>query len=333
MNSSDRSKGRSLLFKKVRMKSRERTSILLYALMVYTVLQFFWWSYLIFDLYHDIFLLQGTLAELSEGESVVQIKEELTKKRWMIIGEGGVFLSIIILGFYLVLRARKREFSLAKQQTNFILSVTHELNTPLAAVKLNLSTLLQRKLGDEGRVKLLKMSSYETDRVIRLVNNILTTSRLESKGYKLNKTNIDLKNHFQAYLDQYSSQFKRNLNVHFDVHNSFTTDVTALEIILYNLVDNAVKYSEENQSVDIQFVQKNGILEIMVTDRGKGISENEQPQVFKKFYRIENEETRTTKGTGLGLYLVYNFVDILKGRITINSSEMGTVFTVSLPEQ
>jgi signal transduction histidine kinase len=70
-----------------------------------------------------------------------------------------------------------------------------------------------------------------------------------------------------------------------------------------------------------------------VTDRGKGISENEQPQVFKKFYRIENEETRTTKGTGLGLYLVYNFVDILKGRITINSSEMGTVFTVSLPEQ
>ena len=315
------------------MKSRERTSILLYALMVYTILQFFWWSYLIFDLYYDMFLLQETLAKLSGSDSAMQLKEELIKKRWMIIGEGGVFLSIIILGFYLVLRARNREFSLARQQTNFILSVTHELNTPLSAVKLNLSTLLQRQLGEEGRTKLLRMSSIETDRVIRLVNNILTTSRLESKGYELNRVEIDLQKHFQQYLDQYSNQFNRKLEVHFDVKKTFNTDVTALEIILYNLVDNAVKYSAENDQVDVQFVQKNDVLEMRVKDRGRGIPVDEQAQVFKKFYRIENEETRTTKGTGLGLYLVHTFASILKGSVSIDSNESGTVFTVIIPEQ
>lgn len=263
----------------------------------------------------------------------MQLKEELIKKRWMIIGEGGVFLSIIILGFYLVLRARNREFSLARQQTNFILSVTHELNTPLSAVKLNLSTLLQRQLGEEGRTKLLRMSSIETDRVIRLVNNILTTSRLESKGYELNRVEIDLQKHFQQYLDQYSNQFNRKLEVHFDVKKTFNTDVTALEIILYNLVDNAVKYSAENDQVDVQFVQKNDVLEMRVKDRGRGIPVDEQAQVFKKFYRIENEETRTTKGTGLGLYLVHTFASILKGSVSIDSNESGTVFTVIIPEQ
>ncbi len=320
---------------------RKRLTFFMYLLMGYTILQFFWWTYLIFELNAEIISLEQQILHIAPQSELAQkialtgdLHETLHKKKLMVIGESSVFLLILLAGFYLIKRSLDKEASLARKETNFLLSVTHELNTPLASIHLNLETLKRKDLSENQREHLLQTTSEASNRLQHIVNNILTASRMEAKGYSVNTSNIDLAEHMTGFMAKIESLYpqKFSLAINTGTRHSFDIDVIALDTILGNLVENASKYSPAGSEIDIIISHRNNRLIIEVTDRGIGIPEAEHDRIFEKFYRIGSEKTRTTKGTGLGLYLVKKLIDALHGSISFRSAEnRGTVFTVEIP--
>lgn len=307
--------------------------------MGYTILQFFWWTYLIFELNADIIHLERIIVQLSDSSSEAQLilaKGNLDsvffKKKMMILGEGGVFLLILLTGFYLIKRSHDKELDLAKQEQNFMLAITHELNSPLAAIKLNIETLMKRSLSPEKIKMVLTRTAQESERLNHLVNNVLATSRMEKTGFELFPENVDLVNHLNSLVHKYSIYFPQRIDMVTDKELFAEIDVLAFELILQNLIENASKYSENNSPIEIRLKLKDGQICLKVIDLGIGINDEEKQKVLSKFYRVGDESTRKSKGTGLGLYLINSLVDQMNGKLTItNNAPKGTIFTVEIP--
>ncbi|MFM9009214.1 MAG: sensor histidine kinase [Bacteroidota bacterium] len=163
-----------------------RPLLLFYVLVVYVILQFSWWAYMIIDLNTEVIRTRMEvtsllgLDEAATREQSAAYNEILQKKVRMVYGEGIVFLGLLVFGMYKIRVAFRNEFRLAQQQKNFLLSITHEFKSPLAAVKLNLQTLQRRKLEPEQEQRLLSSSILETERIHELVENILLAARLEN---------------------------------------------------------------------------------------------------------------------------------------------------------
>ena len=145
-----------------------KSKILIYLLAFYVLLQVIWWGYQIIDL--------GALAD--------QSTEDTSRRIFMIIGEGGVFILILMAGFWKIQQSIGKEIELSKRQNNFMLSVTHELKTPLTSIQLVLQTLMKRKLKEEDKEDLLSKALSANQRLAVLIDNILNASRLENDGFK-----------------------------------------------------------------------------------------------------------------------------------------------------
>ena len=307
--------------------------------MGYTILQFFWWTYLIFELNAEIIHLEKIIVQLSDSSQEAQLimaKGNLDsvffKKKMMILGEGGVFLLILLTGFYLIKRSHDKEIELAKQEQNFMLAITHELNSPLAAIKLNIETLMKRSLSPEKVKMVLSRTAQESERLNHLVNNILATSRMEKTGFELYPENVDLVSHVQSLVKKYGVYFPQKFVVRTDTELVADIDVLAFELILQNLIENASKYSDDESDIEIRLKSKPNQICLKVIDTGIGISDEEKQKVLTKFYRVGDESTRKSKGTGLGLYLVSSLVDEMNGKLLItNNAPKGTIFTVEIP--
>ncbi|MEZ4937481.1 MAG: HAMP domain-containing sensor histidine kinase [Crocinitomicaceae bacterium] len=296
---------------------RKTTIILIYFLSFYIILQFVWWGYHLFQL----------------NEQVLESESELNKKYMMIIGEGVVFFSILLFGIVRLMRSIKKEIELNRQKRNFLLSVTHELKTPLASIKLNLQTIKKRQLDQELQNKLIHKSEAEIVRLENIVNNILAVTRIESKSQLSEKENIDLselvKNQVQLMSENFGKNHHFNQHIQKGVH--WNGDPGLFQLILSNLIENAIKYSSENTEIEINLTLQNGKVELIVKDQGIGISKEEREKIFNKFYRAGNEEVRQTKGTGLGLYLVKSLVGHYNGEIQVKTEEnKGTEFRIIL---
>ena len=158
---------------------------LIYLLVVYVILQFSWWLYLIFSLYKKIYINQALLEQ----------------KKWMLFGEGSVFILILLLGVLFILRAFKFERELSRQQENFVLSITHELKTPISSVKLYLQTLQKRELDLEKRNEIYDRSLTEINRLDGLVSNLLLTRSIENATFFMNKQPAELSNFIQSKIE------------------------------------------------------------------------------------------------------------------------------------
>lgn len=299
--------------------------VLFYILVAYVFLQFCWWAYLIFDLNLEIHELKLTVYQGNE----VALEGSLQSKIWMIFGEGTVFLSLLFLGFYQVKKAFQREVALAEQQRNFLLSITHELNSPLASVKLYLQTLLSRDVSTDKRNQILNNALSENERLNKLVDNVLIATRLDNSTYTFYFENINWSDFIETLVKENPKAENRDISLKIQPNIEAPMDKTALASITLNLLENAIKYSNEG-TIAIQLQQKeNGIISLTVSDEGQGILSHEKEQIFKKFYRIGSEETRKSKGTGLGLYIVQFLVKNLNGSITVkDNTPQGTVFEV-----
>jgi len=320
-------------------KEKKQISLFIYILMGYTILQFFWWTYLIFELNAEIIDLEKIIVQFSETSEQAQLilaqgnlDAVFFKKKMMILGEGGVFLLILLTGFYLIKRSHDKEIALAKQEQNFMLAITHELNSPLAAIKLNIDTLLKRSLSTQNVKTMLHRTSQEAERLNHLVNNVLATSRMEKTGFELYPENVDLVHHFNGLIKKYVPFFSQQLEVETDKELFAEIDVLAFELIFQNLLENASKYSDDDSEIGVSLKLKKGKICLRVSDYGIGIPEEEKSKVLSKFYRVGDESTRKSKGTGLGLYLVSNLVEQMKGNLTIlDNTPKGTTFQVQLP--
>jgi signal transduction histidine kinase len=306
-----------------------------YLLVIYVLLQFCWWAYMISNLnkeVHDL-KLKIEVYNNKNADDVVIAQEQLNAKlhkRWlMIAGEGTVFVLILGLGIYRTRNTFKKEFELSKQQKNFMLSVTHELKSPIAATRLQIETLIKHQLPIEKQNFVLNQALQETERLDTLVEKILLANKIESSAYLIQKEVFNLSELALKITDNLKSSLLKNHIVNFLVPPNILMngDAMAFTSIITNLLDNAAKYSSPQSKIELILHQNQEQILLEIKDQGIGINTIEQASVFNKFYRVGNEETRNTKGTGLGLYIVKNLVKMHQGQIKIVANQpKGTIF-------
>jgi len=260
--------------------------------------------------------------------SAIQTKEN--RKTAQYIGEGSTFLALILLGAFFVYREVRRQIRLQLQQQNFMMAVTHELKTPIAITKLNLETLQKHKLDEARQQKIIQAALQETSRLDTLANSILIASQLEGGGYVQVKEELDLSDLVRESVQDFRKRFpERKFEAVIEPGLSYRGDVLLLQMLVGNLVDNALKYSPREGGITIMLAKERRHLLLSVKDEGPGIPDDEKKKIFDKFYRTGQEFTRQTKGTGLGLYLCRKIADDHKATIKVtDNSPVGSIFTV-----
>ncbi len=319
------------------MKARSRSILILGILFGYILLQFLWWEVLLVKQTGQIIDLKQKISELSITNESTLINEiallhkKKTMQVMMIVGEGTVFLLLLLFGIYKIKQSQDKETALNNQQKNFFLSITHELKTPIAATKLQLQTLQKQKLSEQIQQELISNALIETERLNALIDNVLLASRLDAGEFifKLSQQNIS-----ELVLKTVNRYYKREVNsgeLQIKVTNNIfgEIDETTFPSIITNLIDNAIKYSPDQKEIVIELSIKNNKPILIVRDAGCGISADDKEKIFAKFFRAGNEETRGAKGTGLGLYIVNYIVNNHNATIKVKDNQpKGSVFEI-----
>lgn len=324
--------------KKIKKKLRT-TIIIFWLLLVYVVAALVWW-FISLEKQNDLMLeykLHQTEIQIKVNNNLAVYNmdrhkaiDEYRRNKVKYAGEGIVFFGLILLCAFYIFRSIRQQMRMQQQQQNFMMAVTHELKTPIAIAKLNLETLLKHRLDAQKQFKLLKTTLDETKRLDFLTNNILISAQLENSNKTLNKEYVDfsglLHNVVADFRSRYPDRiFKEDIQNEADVNG----DPLLLQILISNLMENAIKYSDKNTPVSITLKKQSGELAMQITDEGVGVPDIEKKKIFQKFYRIGNEQTRKKQGTGLGLYLCDRIATHHNADITIaNNIPVGSIFAV-----
>ena len=212
-----------------------------------------------------------------------------------------------------------------------MMAVTHELNTPMAITKLNLETMQKHHLEEEKRQKLLRSTLQEIHPLDTLANNILVSSQLDAGRYTTPKEELNFSDLVSKAGEEFKNRYpNRQWSIDVEQEADITGDANLLQILVSNLLENAAKYSPREGKIICRLQLLNRTVRLQVIDEGPGIPDNEKKKVFDKFYRIGNEGTRTTKGSGVGVYLCKKIVEEHHGTIEVaDNSPSGCNFTVS----
>lgn len=251
------------------------------------------------------------------------------------IGTVAFALILVGLSFYLFLTIK--EIRLNRRQANFVDSVTHELKTPIASLRLYLETLQMRDLVDKQRSEFYHVMEEELSRLDDLINHLLEVGRLDAIGHEADPEDVSLEPLLRKCAKAACSHNKQEDDAvfTFDVEPAVVNARRiVLEMIFGNLMDNAIKYADDKPAVDVQVrVQDRGRVVTRIADNGQGVSVDTRKKIFGIFYRGGSELERRQKGTGLGLYIVRTLVHILKGKVKVydRNAQPGSVFEVELP--
>ena len=325
----------------------QKLRLLSYVVMAYMLLAFTWWALLLFTKNRDAFNAKQELAQIvmaAEGkvknregfqqtEHFQQLQSAYKRQEWMIFGEASVFVLTLVAGMWFIHKSYYRQVQANQQQRNFLLAITHELKSPIASIQLVLETLRKRDLPKEKSDQLAGTALKENERLLQLVENLLLSAKLES-AYHPDFEEINFSEMLRDLTEKAKQRFpKAVINFHHSGAISLMKlDRASMVLLFNNLVDNAVKYSENDPNVQIDLQTNESIATLTVTDQGIGIPTKERSKVFDKFYRIGSEETRKTRGTGLGLFIVNQIVKAHKGTIKIfENKPQGTIFKIELP--
>ena len=285
----------------------KRPFVIFYAIIIYATTELIWWGYMLVRLQ--------------------------PKRTAMIVGEGTMFAIIFIVGAISLHKSIRKERRLQNQKKNFLLSVTHELKSPLASIKLLLQTIQKRDLIKEQIQDFIGKSLLDIERLDDMVENMLLASKIENKSYTFPKAQFNL----SALVDNVVNRLQLNkcdlneqlINAEIEPKIEITGDKFALTSVVTNLIENAIKYSGPCEVVDVKLYSKDGKVSFEVADHGIGIAETEKSRIFDKFYRVGSEDTRNTKGTGLGLYIVKEVLDKHEASIRVkDNNPSGSVFEV-----
>jgi two-component system, OmpR family, sensor histidine kinase CiaH len=253
-----------------------------------------------------------------------------TRNTFKHVAEGVTFLILILIGAFFVYRAVRRQFRLQLQQQNFMMAITHELKTPISVAKLNLETLQRYQLDEEKQKKLIRMTLQETSRLDTLINNILVSSQLEGGGYAFSKEELDFSSLFKDCLREAKSRYPERIFAE-DIKTEIEIagDPLLLQLMISNLVENAVKYSPKEKPITCKLNKVGDTVVLNMIDEGIGIKDDEKTKIFEKFYRTGSESTRKTQGTGLGLYLCRKIAEDHNADILVtNNIPAGTNFAI-----
>lgn len=303
-------------------------------LLVYMVAALVWWFIALENQNREITNIR--LNELHKDDpayfaNAVVIIEARRRKTAQYLGEGFTFLALILIGAVFVFRVIRRQLKISQQQQNFMMAITHELKTPIAVAQLNLETIQKRILDEDTRNKLIAHTLQEANRLNALCNNILLTSQLEAGAYQTLKEEVNFSDLVEGCVDDFVNRFPNRViqeNIHPGIY--LTGEALLLQMLVNNLLENALKYSPKDAPITISLAEENKKIKLSVMDEGVSIPVEERNRIFEKFYRTGNENTRKAKGTGLGLYLCRKIADSHKGTIQVSDNQpKGNIFTVS----
>lgn len=285
----------------------KRPFVIFYALIIYAVAELIWWGYML-----------------------VTLQPERTG---MILGEGSMFIFVFVFGAISLHRSIKKERKLHDQKKNFLLSVTHELKSPLASIKLLLQTIQKRDLTRQQTQDFIGKALLDIERLDDMVENMLLASKIDNRSYTFPKAEFNL----SVLVDNIVNRLQLNkcdineqlINAEIEPKIEIRGDKFALTSVVTNLIENAIKYSGPCEVVDVKLYSKNGLIHLEVADHGIGIADNEKSRIFDKFYRVGSEDTRNTKGTGLGLYIVKEVLEKHEASIRVkDNAPTGSIFEV-----
>ena len=294
------------------------------------ILGIVWWGMLLYKKNDDYYqLLKSHAVDADPSELLL----EEQKQRKMIIGEGLVLGFSLLLGIYIIQRSAMREVKGAKQQSDFLLSVSHELKTPISAVKMALQTLERPSLSKDKQQNILKGALKESDRLEKLVQNILLTANLDSHKIDLYLNAVDPEHLIASVLKNYST-YLNDIIVEGPEHRyTIRVDEQNIRQALSNLIDNAFKYRVGKEPVVIRHTISDTAWELSVSNPGIPIPEKDLDRIFRKFERGIQTDIRKKEGTGIGLYIVKQVVAAHRGQIEVKSKSGFNSFKIKIPLQ
>jgi len=269
---------------------------------------------------------------ITEDKSAI-IREML----WMIIASI-VFTSIIVLAFAVTVRTLFNQKKISEIKSDFINNMTHELKTPLATISLAIDALTNEKvIHDADKIKIYSsMIKEENKRMNKQVEKILQAARLEKEEIKLNLQKLDVHQVINKVADNFALQVQEKngtLTLHLKAPNPIIeADEVHFSNIIFNLLDNALKYSDKVPHIEVETLSSGGVISIKVKDNGIGMNKETQSRIFEKFYRAHTGNIHNVKGFGLGLSYVKAIVEAHNGKIKVESTQgKGSTFTMLLP--
>jgi len=269
-----------------------------------------------------------------QGTTAKAISDKFVTQSFLILG---VLSVLMIGGLVLTYRSVNKQVALARLKSDFVSNVSHELRTPLALIRLYAETLeLGRITKDEKKHEYYSIIRKESERLTALINNILDFSRIEAGRKEYDFRETDIAELVRNTLDSYRFQIEQQgfaLEEQIDPGiPRVRVDREAIARALVNLVNNALKYSDNEKFLGVRLYRENAVLKLEVSDRGIGIERNEQARIFEKFYRTCAPLVHNTKGSGLGLSLVRHITHAHGGQVEVESTPgRGSKFTMSLP--
>ena len=257
--------------------------------------------------------------------------------QWVIMG-AFLFVLIVLAAFFITVRSLFTQKKLNEIKRDFINNMTHELKTPLATISLAVDALKSPKVqGDAKSVEYFSaIIKEENVRMNKHVEVILQAAQLEKKEYKLNKQPVDIHDMLFGVLDSFKLQIDAKpsqIQTNFDADPSeIDADQEYILHVFSNLIDNAIKYSKETIDITITTLTLPAEIQIIIEDKGIGMSADTAKHIFEKFYRAHTGNVHNVKGFGLGMSYVKWVVDIHKGKIKVQSQEgAGTKMIITLP--
>lgn len=238
-----------------------------------------------------------------------------------------------VLMFYDITELKRLEV----MRKDFVANVSHELKTPITAIKGFSETLLDHEIPLQEEHKQFSKIIYEESRRMEyLIKDLLMLSTLEREDYTLNVETIKLSKIIQDILpalEQKAEQANIDLSVHVPKETLITVDEDKLKQVIINIVTNAINYTQAGGTVNLSVIDEERTVHLMIEDTGIGISEADLPRIFERFYRVDQARSRETGGTGLGLAIAKHIIESHRGMISVESEKnIGSTFTVSLPK-
>jgi len=249
----------------------------------------------------------------------------------------GLFLLVAILtSMYLIFIYLNKQLSLTRLYDNFIGNVTHELKSPLASIKLYLETMKLRDVPRSKQNEFFALMINDTNRLNHLINSILNISKLEQKKIAHNYAVYEAESLMREIITKSMHQFKlppEAVEISGNTDCQCMMDQNAIKIVVDNLIDNAIKYSDQKVRLTINFSVGKKKFVVKFADQGIGILPDNQKDVFKKFHRVYNQNSPNVTGTGLGLYWAKEIIKFHRGKISVHSpgAGKGTTFKIELP--
>ena len=312
--------------------TRQRRTLFLFgALTGYIVLQSVWWAWLLVRKDRELEQLVKAFGLRPDDPGWSDV--HATRTLWMVVGEGSVFVGLMLVALWLVYRAVRHELALARQQHDFLLAVSHELRTPIAGIKLHLQTLERSTLDPGQRAELHQRALDDAERLNALTERILLATRLEETGMPLEIGMHDLRTLTERATTHALTTYSKGHPINLTVQTiAARVDPAAYTSVLENLIENAAKYSRAGSSIDVDLRQEGGRAVVSVSDRGPGIPSEDRSRVFGKFQRGGDESVRRAKGTGLGLFIVDRLVRAMHGTVGLEARDGGgSIFAASFP--